>query len=932
MMGVVEVRDGDILHVADNAATAAFFGATPEATRGRWASELGVPEAHRARWVEAYRQSAAGGAPVSFRYLHDGSESERWLQATVTHVGGDWFIYYVEEVTERLAIDEALRGHVARQVALLRALPDLIFRVDAAGRYLDVHAPDPAALAAPAEALVGRMIGEVLPPDLSARFDAAITRALATEEVECVVYDLVVPSGEGRVFEARVSPDVERDEALIIVRDLTEQHASRRIVAETAERLQTLVASLQAGVLVEDETGKVLLANERFCELLELDAPPGALVGVDCRQAVESVLALSADPEAVGNRIGETLHAREAVMAERVDFADGRVLERDYVPITLDGAYRGHLWLYHDVTERVVSEAQRRRREARYRLLAENMQDLVALHAPDGTYEWLSPSVEILLGYRSDELVGTNPHDLFHPDDVESVRGGARTRVGEDEQGPSIVYRIRHRDGRYVWLETLTTPILDDAGAVVQLQTSSRDVSERQEMAARLHHQAYYDPLTGLPNRALFSTRLEDAVAARSSGAEFAVLYLDLDRFKVVNDTMGHSAGDALLQEVAVRLRRVVRADDTVARIGGDEFAVLLPSLPEPAYAERAARRVLDALAAPADVGGREVYTGASVGVVVGRADHAGPDALLREADFAMYEAKGAGRGRMVVYSEDVHEQVTRRLRLEMDLRHAVEREELRVLYQPIVRLSDGALAGFEALVRWEHPDLGRLAPDAFLGPARDSGQLAALDRWVLDEACRVAAAFDASRGRGAAPLRLNVNCTGHDLLADGYVEGVLDVLARHGLRPGGLSLELTEQVLVADADSAAAAFLRLQRGGVAIALDDFGTGYSSLSMLHALPVNTVKVDRSFVREMTGRNPSRQLVETVVQLGRILDKEVVAEGIEEARQLAMLQRLGCAYGQGYLFARPLETEAALALAAAEASPWQAHWRGDPAAA
>jgi diguanylate cyclase (GGDEF)-like protein len=448
-------------------------------------------------------------------------------------------------------------------------------------------------------------------------------------------------------------------------------------------------------------------------------------------------------------------------------------------------------------------------------------------------------------------------------------------------------------------------------------------------MADRLYHQAHHDALTDLPNRLLFADRLEEAIArakaedASGDCSTFAVLFLDLDRFKVVNDSLGHTAGDRLLQEVAKRLQQELRPCDTVARIGGDEFAVLLCDLPDPTHAERVAERICKALRVPVRIDGQDLFAGASIGIVAGRPDHDNADAVLREADLAMYEAKAAGRDGYATFSVDVSDTVSRRLRLEMDLRHAAERGELRAAYQPVVRLSDGALTGFEALVRWQHPEFGVLYPNAFIELAEESGQVALIDRWILEEASRQTTQwremFD-----DRPLLVLNVNCSSRDLIEEGYAEHVRRILDAQRFAPDRLLLEITESLLVEDTERAAAELQRLRDRGVRFCIDDFGTGYSSLSTLHALPIDTIKVDRSFVNEMDVRSQSRKLVETVVRLGRLLDKSVVAEGIETPAQLAVLRQMGCEFGQGYLFARPLTPEAATALIA-DTPPWHEHW-------
>jgi len=805
MMGVVELHgDDDILHVSDNPATAAFFGTTPNATQGQLASALGVDVDTRRLWVEHYRKSHQTSCPIRFEYAHETPDETRWLEAMVSHIGlepatgQERYAYCVEDITARVVQRETARANENRQTALLRALPDLMFRIDQDGRYLDIHAPDPGALAAPVESLLGRTLEEVLPSHLAEQFLRQIRDAIVTGVVAEVKYDMVTADGVERHFEARISPDVGHSEALIVVRDLTEWTQDRRALSVTAERLRTLIDSLQAAVLMEDEGRQVLVANQAFCDLFLIDAPPAALAGANAVDALEAAKHHFASPDETVDRIHALIGAQQAVFSETVEFANGKTLERDYIPVDLDGAYGGHLWLYHDITD-------------------------------------------------------------------------------------------------------------------------------RQEMEDELFRQAFHDPLTGLPNRALLNARLESALDSPEGAEDIAMVFVDLDRFKVVNDTLGHSFGDQLLQEVAKRLQLAVRPEDTVARLGGDEFALLIDGLPEADYAVGVAQQIVDVLQIPVVVDGRELYAGASVGVSTGHPGQTDSGALLREADLAMYAAKAAGRSTYAVYNEASHSAATQRLQLEMDLRHAIERGELRVVYQPIVGLRDGVLAGFEALVRWEHPQLGLLMPDAFLGPAEESGQMELVDQWVLREACRQTAEWAKGRGDGRTPLRIHVNCSGRDLASSGFSAGVLQALNGQGLNPEHLSLEITEHALVEDTEGVSKQLRRLQESGVRFSLDDFGTGYSSLSMLHALPVDTIKVDRSFVGDMDASAASRQLVEMVVGLGKMLGKSVVAEGIEGFKQLGALRQMECAFGQGYFFNRPLSAADATALALSKTTPWHGHW-------
>ena len=705
--------------------------------------------------------------------------------------------------------------------------------------------------------------------------------------------------------------------------------AERRAAAEREARereaeLALVQRALPDALIVADAERRIRRVNPAFSQLFGYD---------DEDVLDEPTRRLYADPEAFEEtgRSRFNTRGRERLDPYVVEYRrrDGTVFAGETVGTPVlngDGRVVGYIGLIRDVTER---EEQRRRlaeSEARYRLLAENASDLVCLHTPDGAYEWASPSVESVLGYTPEEFVGLSSYDLFHPDDVDDMLDQTHEQLLNGEAAVAkLVHRFRHKAGHYVWIESHTRAVTDDGGTVLHLRTSARDVTARREMEDRLYRQAHYDALTGLANRALFTARLEAAVEAAE--ASFGVLFVDLDRFKAVNDTLGHSAGDRLLQEVAVRLERVVRPADTVARLGGDEFAVLLDGLRGPGHAESVAARIQEALRSPVRIDGHDCSVGASVGVTVGRPSHASADAVLREADLAMYEAKAGGRGRSATFSDAVHHETGRSLRLEVELPRAIARDELRLAYQPIVRLADGSLVGFEALVRWEHPELGLLYPDAFIGAAEDGGQIVAVDRWVLREATRQMTVWeDALQGVGRDPfLLLNVNCTGHDLLESDYADAVRRVGTDSGFDLDRLLLEITESLLVEDAGAVAAELRRLQGDGVQFCIDDFGTGYSSLSTLHTLPVDRIKVDRSFVAEMAERDESRALVDTVVRLGEILEKEVVAEGIETPAHLAALRAMGCAYGQGYLFDRPLGPEAVAELLASDRLPWHAFW-------
>ncbi|WP_412069161.1 putative bifunctional diguanylate cyclase/phosphodiesterase [Rubrivirga sp. IMCC43871] len=676
--------------------------------------------------------------------------------------------------------------------------------------------------------------------------------------------------------------------------------------------LRLVIDTIPDHIYVKDVEGRSTLRNLASAVALGFEDPASAVGQTDLEVSAalgkpELGEAALADDLAV-IRTGVPVENREERSAE-----GGWLLTTKMPLLGPDGDVVGVVGVSRDVTAA-------RAAEARFRDLVEHSVVGTAI-MQDGCFVYVNPRMADIFGYAEGEMHGLSVLSILHPDDRAMAAENLRRRVDGEVSVLTYTARGRRKDGRTIQLELAGVRVEHDGRPAVI--GTVNDITERHQVERVLYHQAHHDDLTGLPNRALFASRLEEAIAEADRDGVFTVLFIDLDRFKVVNDSLGHSAGDRLLQEVATRIRGALRPGDTVARLGGDEFAVLLVEAPSPRHGEVVAARIQEALVATVRIDGHDLSVGASIGVVSSRTDHVSPDAILREADLAMYDVKGAGRGGHATFSPGSHDAAAQRFRLEMDLHHAAERGELRLAYQPIVRLADGALVGFEALVRWQHPDLGLLFPDAFIGPAEESGQVIDIDRWVLTEATRQMAAWRLEADD--AILLLSVNCTGRDLLENTYLDAVHAVIEEHGIRPQQLFLEITESLMVEDPEAVAAELHRLRGRGVGFCIDDFGTGYSSLSTLHTLPVDTIKVDRAFVAEMGVEERSTQLVRTVVRMGEALGKTVVAEGIERADQLAALRAMDCAYGQGYLFARPMAPEAASALVGAAELPWRAHW-------
>jgi diguanylate cyclase (GGDEF)-like protein/PAS domain S-box-containing protein len=555
----------------------------------------------------------------------------------------------------------------------------------------------------------------------------------------------------------------------------------------------------------------------------------------------------------------------------------------------------------------LTAEIHRRSSEDRLSALVQHSSDVITVLDADGTVIYQSPSIEHVLGYAPEELVGTQPTSLLAPDELERVahlldRGPANP--GETETVECV---LLHRDGTPRDFEIQHTNLLDDE-RVRGIVLNGRDVSERRAFERQLEHQAFHDPVTNLANRALFGERVRHAVArTRREGRGLAVVFLDLDDFKAVNDSLGHAAGDAVLIEVAKRLATSVRASDTAARFGGDEFAVLLEDVSGAQEAADTAERILAELARPFAIERREIVVRGSIGITIAEKG-AGVDAeeLLRNADAAMYIAKRDGKGGYRLFEPAMHDGVIARLELRADLQQAVTSGQLELYYQPVVRLSDGTVSGVEALLRWNHPERGMVGPDVFIPLAEEMGLIIEMGRWVLNEGCRRAVEIQ----KVAPQLTMAVNLSVKQLQHGDIVADVRSALRASGLDPARLTLEITESVMMTDTDLAVKRLHELKALGVRLAMDDFGTGYSSLSYLSRLPVDILKMDRSFLRQ--GASPQASgLANAVVSLGATLELEVVAEGIERPEQWERLRELGCDLGQGFYFARPMDVKSTL---------------------
>jgi diguanylate cyclase (GGDEF)-like protein/PAS domain S-box-containing protein len=551
--------------------------------------------------------------------------------------------------------------------------------------------------------------------------------------------------------------------------------------------------------------------------------------------------------------------------------------------------------------------------EARFASLVSNSSDVVCVLDPDTTVTYASPSTLRVLGFDPSHVEGTRFSDLIHPDDMTRVLQFL-SPVGDAEGHTGLVeFRIRRRDGEYVHTETLRTTLLHDPN-VRGIVLNTRDVTERKQFEEQLSHQAFHDTVTTLANRALFHDRVTHALERQVREHEpISVLFMDLDDFKTINDSLGHAAGDQLLYEVGERLKGCLRAADTAARLGGDEFAILLEDSEEGVQAADVAERIMQMLEEPFTLEGKEVFVRASVGIATADGERAGDvEELLRNADVAMYMAKERGKGRYQVFEPAMHDTALKRLELKADLQRAIEHEEYQLHYQPVIELETGRISGVEALVRWIHPVRGLVPPLDFIPLAEETGLIVPIGLWVMREACRFAVELQ-ERFPSDPPLHMAVNLSARQIARPELVDEVRGTLAETGLEPHSLILEITESVMMQDMELSIERLSALKQIGVQLAVDDFGTGYSSLNYIRRFPVDILKVDKSFVDGVSEGGEASALTAAVIELASILNLKPVAEGIERADQLQRLLELRCDLGQGFFFAKPLPGEELTAL-------------------
>ena len=688
--------------------------------------------------------------------------------------------------------------------------------------------------------------------------------------------------------------------AVLNFRDISERITAHDELAASEQRFRAVFDGASTGMALTGLDGTLLAVNAALERLLGRE--PGALKGMNVRDLMhpDDVVPISAAYVEVVQGRRDTYEVEKRYL-----HVDGSLIwARLRVSAIRDDAGRllFTVTMIEDVTaERLAADAMAHS-ERRFRSAFHDLGTGMVLANVDGTLLEVNRSACELLGYRNDELVGRNWLDSVHIDDLPMVVTAAYRLLDRELVSSASEHRAIRRDGREVWMIS-TASLLEEEGSSPVFLMQMQDITERKRAEAELSFDATHDQLTRLPNRVVVLERLTVALSREPEGrASVAVLFVDLDHFKLVNDSYGHDVGDEVLVALAERLGRTAGPDALVARFAGDEFIVLCESCPGATYAIELADRLAAAIAEPLVVEAGEVQLTASIGIAFGHSDDLDPDLVLRDADLAMFEAKARGRARSTVFDDALRGRARYRLETARALRLAIEREELVLHYQPVVEMRSGTMTGVEALVRWEHPDRGLISPAEFMPVAEETGLVVSLGAWVLDESCRQGAAWAADPEVG--PVVVSVNLSARQFNDDALVPRVTRALQASGLPPQLLCLEITESAVMDDVTHTGEVLAQLRGLGVALSIDDFGTGYSSLSYLKQFPVDALKIDRSFVDGLGSESEDTQIVTAVVHLAHALGLTVVAEGVETAPQLEVLRNLGCERVQGYLIARP----------------------------
>src|SRR5215203_4008558 len=766
-----------------------------------------------------------------------------------------------------------------------------------------------------AEEVIGKPVTLLMPERYRELCVGGLHRYLRTGEARVVggTTELVGLRKDGSEFpmEMSLGETIEEGERLFtgVIRDVTERKRTEDALREARDLFRSIFDHAPIGVAMVSLEWRYLQVNRSLCEILGYSKE---MLQALTWQEITHPDDLAAS-SAYARRIVEGEFPRYH-LEKRFLHAEGHTVWASLSVALVRDAEGEPLYFVsqiQDVAERKKVESALKVSEERFRSLVQYSSDIITILDADGTVHYVSPAVERVTGYKPEEQVGTNAFGSVHPDDREQALNTFAEVLKRPGLHPPLEFRVPHKDGSWRYLEHVVNNLLDDP-AVRGVVVNSWDVTARKALVEQLSYQAFHDPLTELPNRALFMDRLEHALTrANRRGNKVAVLFTDLDNFKVINDSLGHKTGDQLLVAVAERLKACLRPEDTAARLGGDEFTILVEDIASVDEGVQIAERIAEILRPPFALEDQEVFATVSTGIVLNSTAQEQAADLLRHADLAMYRAKRRGKARYEMFEPSMDAKAVERLKVETGLRRALVRQQLRVHYQPIVALDNDKIAGVEALVRWEHPKRGLLLPESFLSVAKETGLIVRIGQWVLREAGKQARIWQ-EHYPSMPPLTISVNLSTREFF---HPELVAEVLDESEIDPASLQLEITEGAMTTNGTSSTDRTLRnLKRMGVQLAIDDFGLGYSSLSYLKRFPVDFLKIDRSFIAGL-GREPNcvstkdTEIVKAMIELTHALGLRVIAEGVETSEQLARLRNMKCDLAQGNYFSEPLPSEA-----------------------